>query len=96
MWNWAVNEHLTTTAAVRVDKLSLERSGTFVARAPMANNALWDRDITETSANLTAAWRPTEADTFRISYGRGIQAPSLIEMGGIQLPIALAPGSPST
>ena len=92
MWNWAVSEHLTTTAAVRVDKLSLERSGTFVARAPMANNALWDRDITETSANLTAAWRPTEADTFRVSYGRGIQAPSLIEMGGIQLPIDLAPG----
>ena len=92
MWNWAVNEHLTTTAALRVDKLSLQRSGTFLPRAPMANNALWDRDITKTSANFTVAWRPTEQDTFRVSYARGIQAPSLIEMGGIQLPVAVAPG----
>ena len=92
MWNWAVNDQLTTTAALRVDRLSLERSGTFLPRAPMANNALWDREITETSANFTVAWRPTEQDTIRLSYGRGIQAPSLIEMGGIQLPVAIAPG----
>ncbi|MBP8246071.1 MAG: TonB-dependent receptor [Phenylobacterium sp.] len=92
MWNWQVSKQLTTTAALRVDKLSLERSGTFVTRAPMANNALWDRDITETSANVTIAWRPTEMDTIRVSYARGVQAPSLIEMGGIQLPVDVAPG----
>ena len=92
MWNWAVSQHLTTTAALRVDRLSLERSGTFLPRAPMADNALWDRDITKTSANVTVAWRPTDQDTFRVSYGRGVQAPSLIEMGGIQLPVAIAPG----
>ncbi len=92
MWNWAVSPKLTTTVALRVDKLSLERSGTFLPRAALASNTLWDKEITETSANVTAAWRPTEQDTFRVSYGRGVQAPSLIEMGGIQLPVAVAPG----
>lgn len=92
MWNWQVNEQITTTAAVRVDKMSLERSGGFLPRIQFADNALWDRDITETSVNLTAAWRPTAADTVRISYGRGVQTPSLVNLGGLQVSTSLAPG----
>ncbi|WP_304217149.1 TonB-dependent siderophore receptor [Phenylobacterium aquaticum] len=91
MWNWQVNDKLTTTAAMRVDKMSLDRSGPFLPRAPNGNNALWNRDITATSANATVAWRPTSADTFRLSYARGVQAPSLIELGGLELPIAAGP-----
>ncbi|MCI3135433.1 TonB-dependent receptor plug domain-containing protein, partial [Phenylobacterium aquaticum] len=91
MWNWQVNDKLTTTAAMRVDKMSLNRSGPFLPRSPNGNNALWDHDITKTSANATIAWRPTDADTFRLSYGRGVQAPSLIELGGLELPIAAGP-----
>lgn len=85
MWNWAISDTLTTTAAVRVDKLQLERSGVFPARIPLADNALWDRSSTEPSVNLTAAWRPTAKDTVRASYARGVQAPSLIQFGGLQL-----------
>jgi outer membrane receptor protein involved in Fe transport len=85
MWNWAITDKLTTTAAVRFDKLQLERKGSFPARIPLANNALWDRDVSEPSVNLTAAWRPTDFDTVRLSYARGVQAPSLIEFGGVQL-----------
>ena len=85
MWNWAINEKLTTTAAVRIDKLQLSRTGPFPARIPLADNNLWDRDVSEPSLNLTAAWRPTAFDTFRLSYARGVQAPSLIEFGGVQL-----------
>nr|QQZ50572.1 TonB-dependent receptor [Phenylobacterium glaciei] len=73
MWNWQITDQFTTTAALRVDKMSLDRSGVFAPRAPQANNGLWNRDITETSANATAAWRPTSADTFRLSYARGVQ-----------------------
>ena len=91
MWNWQVNPKLATTVALRVDKMSLERSGPFLPRAPNGNNALWNRDITKTSANATIAWRPTDADTFRLSYGRGVQPPSLIELGGLELPIAAGP-----
>jgi outer membrane receptor for ferrienterochelin and colicins len=85
MWNWAISDKLTTTAAVRLDKLSLQRTGSFPARIPLADNALWDRDVSEPSVNLTAAYRPTAFDTFRLSYARGVQAPSLIEFGGVQL-----------
>ena len=91
MWNWEVNDKLTTTTAVRVDRMSLERTGPFLPRSPNGDNKLWDRDITKTSANATVAWRPTEADTFRLSYGRGVQAPSLIELGGLELPLAAGP-----
>ncbi|WP_297509434.1 TonB-dependent receptor [uncultured Caulobacter sp.] len=85
MWNWVVNDKLTTTAALRFDKLSLARTGPFPARIPLGDNKYWNRDINEPSLNLTAAWRPTDFDTFRLSYGRGVQAPSLTELGGVQL-----------
>lgn len=91
MWNWQVNDKLTTTTALRVDRMSLERSGPFLPRSPNGDNRLWDRDITKTSANATIAWRPTEADTFRLSYGRGVQPPSLIELGGLELTIPAGP-----
>jgi iron complex outermembrane receptor protein len=85
MWNWAISDTLTTTAAFRVDKLQLKRTGVFPARIPLADNAYWDRSSTEPSVNLTAAWRPTAKDTVRASYARGVQAPSLIQFGGLQL-----------
>ena len=85
MWNWAITDKLTTTTALRLDKLQLERSGAFPARIPLANNSYWNRDVSEPSVNFTAAWRPTDFDTFRASYARGVQAPSLIELGGVQL-----------
>ena len=93
MWNWQVTKQLTTTAALRLDKMTLGRSGPFLPREPRADNGLWDnREITTTSANVTVAWRPTDADTFRLSYGRGIQAPSLIDLGALEFPVAVAPG----
>jgi iron complex outermembrane receptor protein len=92
MWNWAVNSQLTTTAAVRVDSLKLSRSGTFPARIPLDDNKNWDRTITKPSLNLTAAWRPTTKDTFRLSYGLGVQTPSLIEFGALQFAYQPFPG----
>ena len=85
MWNWAISDKLTTTAALRVDKLDLKRSGVFPARIPLANNAFWDRSSTEPSVNFTVAYRPTAHATVRASYARGVQAPSLIQFGGLQL-----------
>jgi outer membrane receptor for ferrienterochelin and colicins len=91
MWNWQISKQWATTAAFRVDKMSLKRTGTFLPRVVRADNKLWDRDITEPSVNLTLAWRPTDLDTFRLSYGRGVQTPSLIELGGIQLAAPVSP-----
>lgn len=85
MWNWAVTDRFSVTTAVRYDKLSLDREGSFPAGYPLANNALWDRDITETSFNLGAVWRPTDADTVRATAARGVQVPTLVDLGGLQL-----------
>jgi iron complex outermembrane receptor protein len=92
MWNWAINDKFTTTTAVRVDRLALTRSGTFAPGAPQANNANWDRTVSKASVNFTGAWRPTAADTFRVSYARGVQAPSLVEFGGLQFAYQPFPG----
>lgn len=92
MWNWAISDALATTAAVRVDNLQLSRSGAFPANFPRADNRLWDRDLTTTSVNLGVVWRPTSLDTVRATYARGVQTPSLIEFGGLQAQVDVAPG----
>lgn len=92
MWNWAVNDKLATTVALRYDSLQLKRTGTFPARTPMASNANWDQEVNELSVNAAVVWRPTAEDTLRVSYGRGVQAPTLVELGGLQ---ALTPISPT-
>ncbi|MDB5439220.1 MAG: hypothetical protein JWM33_1647, partial [Caulobacteraceae bacterium] len=92
MLNWAINPQLTATAAVRLDHLALQRTGSFAPRVPIATNSAWDRNIVEPSINLTGAWRPTATDTVRISYARGVKLPSLIELGGLQVGFPVAPG----
>jgi outer membrane receptor for ferrienterochelin and colicins len=94
MWNWAINDTLTTTAAVRYDNLQLARKGAIPAGMPGANtNSAWDQAIDEPSLNLTAAWKPTALDTFRASFARGIQAPSLVEFGGLLGGVSNGPNS---
>ena len=90
MWNWVVSPKLALTAAARVDKLSLERTGPFPVGASQTNNALWDRKITETSVNLGAVYKASAVDTLRASYARGVQAPTLLELGGLLIPPATA------
>lgn len=92
MWNWALSDQVATTLALRHDTLKLDRSGTFPAGLPLANNALWNRDINELSVNAAIVWRPTAEDTLRASYGRGVQAPTLVELGGLQGLAPIAPG----
>ena len=88
MWNWVVNPKISLTAAARLDKLTLERTGPFPAGVPQTNNALWDRDIKETSVNLGAVFKATDKDSLRATYARGVQAPTLLELGGLIIPPA--------
>ena len=90
MWNWVVNPQLALTAAARLDSLSLKRTGTFPVGAPQTNNALWDRDVEEVSVNLGAVYKLTDKDTVRATYARGVQAPTLLELGGLLIPPATA------
>jgi outer membrane receptor for ferrienterochelin and colicins len=83
MWNWVVNPKLAVTAALREDKLDLERTGTFPVGQPNVNNGQWDRSISELSVNLGAVYKATDKDTLRATYARGVQAPTLLELGGL-------------
>ncbi len=91
MWNWAINSQLTSTLAVRVDDLQLHRAGGFAPRVAMANNDNWDVNLLEHSENYTLAWRPGSKDTLRASFARGIQAPGLLPLGGLQLAEKVSP-----
>ncbi len=88
MWNWVVNDKLSLTAAARYDMLSLEREGTFPTGAPPQKNSQWDRDIKETSVNLGAVYKATPTTSLRATYARGVQAPTLLELGGLVIPPA--------
>jgi iron complex outermembrane receptor protein len=96
MWNWALSDRLSFTAALRYDSMHVTRSGDFPGPTPFIpaygltlawptpENSLFDRTINATSANAGFVWRPTAADTLRLSYARGVQAPTILELGGIQ------------
>jgi outer membrane receptor for ferrienterochelin and colicins len=92
MWNWQAAGNLSLTAAARYDSLNLHRSGTFPAGVPNANNALWDKTIQDFSFNLGAVYAVTDKDTLRLTAARGLQAPTLVELGSRQvLPTTPAP-----
>ncbi len=87
MWAWAISDRFSTDIALRSDGLTLSRSGTFAPGYPLANNSLWDRKISETSYNAGAVWRVSDNDTLRAMAAKGVQVPTLIELGGLQLNI---------
>ena len=92
MWAWAINDQVSTDVAIRNDQLSLKRTGTFPAGFPVADNAYWDKYIAEWSYNIGAVWRVTPNDTVRAIASRGIQLPTLVQFGGLQMPIPVMPG----
>ena len=91
MWNFAITDKLSTTAAVRYDKLDLQRSGTFPLGYPATSNTLWNRSIEESSYNLGLVYRPTGFDSIRATVAKGIQVPTLIDLGAVQLKVAAGP-----
>ncbi|MDO8800321.1 TonB-dependent siderophore receptor [Phenylobacterium sp.] len=91
MWNWVVNPKLSVTSAVRLDSLTLKRTGVFPRGMPRQSNSDWDRSIEEVSVNLGAVFAATDRDTFRATYARGVQAPTLVELGSRQVFPTTAP-----
>lgn len=80
MWNWPINEKFSLTNAVRVDNLKLDREGGTLAAIPFTNSQ-YDADLLEVSVNSGLVWKPDDTNTIRLSYARGIGAPSLIDFG---------------
>lgn len=85
MWDWKVTDQVTFTNAARVDFFSLQTDG--LQTAPYGA-AAFDRDMTKASLNSGLVYKPTDADTFRATYGIANQLPSLVELGGLYNPSA--------
>ena len=91
MWNFAATGKLSLTGAVRLDHFVLKRTGPEASVLVYSRNSDWNRTIDSLAANLGAVYKLTEFDTFRATYARGIQIPTLVEYGGLQAVFAPGP-----
>lgn len=82
MWNWRITPAVSLTNALRVDYLSLDRSGSVPADYPFTN-ADWNRSIIQFSFNSGVVWTVTPADKVRLIVSRGVQLPSLVQSGAL-------------
>jgi iron complex outermembrane receptor protein len=97
MWNWNITPEISLTNAVRVDYLMLGRSGSTPPGFGLSN-ADWNRREAAVSYNSGLVWRADDADSFRLMAARGVQVPSLVNLGALLLPtpFGFVSGLPST
>lgn len=81
MWDWQITPTLSLTNAFRLDHLMLNRSGSAITTSGFRNTAFNNRTIDEPSFNTGLVYRPTDLDTVRLTVGRGVQVPSLLQFG---------------
>jgi len=81
-WQWAITPSLALTNAVRVDDLSLGRSGLSPQFYPFTD-ADWNKNLTKFSYNSGLVWHADEQNAFRLIASRGVQLPSLNGLGAL-------------
>jgi len=82
MWNWRITPTVSLIDAVRFDRLSLGRNGSVPSNYPFTNSD-WNRTINEISFNSGLVWKADDPDTLRLSASRGVQLPSLANLGAL-------------
>ena len=80
MWLHAFNENFTWLNAARLDRFTFERPGAVLPGSPFTA-ADYDRSFTGTSYNSAMVYRPSQLDAFKLMAARGLQLPSLTELG---------------
>jgi iron complex outermembrane receptor protein len=97
MWSWALEPGMTLTNALRVDALSLGRTGTIPAGFGLTNADWNNRSITEISFNSGLMWEPGRGNAIRLTAARGVQLPNLLDLGGLlfQTPFGFTGGNPT-
>jgi iron complex outermembrane receptor protein len=81
MWDWQILPQLTLTNALRFDRLGLRYDGTTAPGDRYSISNYNDAVLTEPSFNSGLVYKPTDDDTVRLLAARGIQAPSLLDLG---------------
>jgi len=80
MWMWQMTDKLAWTNALREDHMGLGLTGTLYADDPFTNSS-FNHSLNELSANSGFVYQATDKDTFRLTYGRGVEMPSLLDYG---------------
>ena len=80
MWLHAFNENFTWLNAARFDRFMLDRSGSVLPGSPFTQRD-YERSVTGTSFNSAMVYRPSQLDAFKLMTARGLQLPSLTELG---------------
>jgi outer membrane receptor protein involved in Fe transport len=80
MWSWRMASQLALTNSVRVDRLAMTFKDTVLPVSQFNRDA--DKGaLTAVSFNSGLVYTPTAVDTVRLLLGRGVQAPSLADLG---------------
>ncbi len=80
MWEWQTSDDLTLTTAVRLDRMELGHSPIADVRYPRSVSD-FDKNHTETSYNMSLAYRVDDITHIRFTAARGVQLPSLLALG---------------
>lgn len=80
VWHWDINDKWTLTNALRYGHMDMEETGTLMASS-VNTYSDYSHALNGISANSNLVFTPTDMDTLRLGYGRGLQAPSLINSG---------------
>ena len=79
-WLRKMTHELSWTNAARVDYQTLAETGTL-APGQLYNASDYNTSITAFTGNSDLVYKPTEEDSFRLGYGRGVQMPSFLQYG---------------
>ena len=81
MWDWQITPGITLTNAVRVDHLTYAYDVNSTIDTGFLRSQYSQKQITEPSFNTGVVWRVTDDDTLRFMLARGVQLPTLIDLG---------------
>ena len=89
MWNHKFSNRLETTLAVRYDMVDWSRDGSPNPALYPYTQSDYDVSFEEFSYNAALVYKPEAGGTVRLSAARGIQAPTMFDMGFL-LPVGAA------
>ncbi|WP_306015461.1 TonB-dependent siderophore receptor [Oceanicaulis sp. MMSF_3324] len=89
MWNHKFSNKLETTLAVRYDMVDWSRDGSPNPALYPYTQSDYDVSFEEFSYNAALVYKPEAGGTVRLSAARGIQAPTMFDMGFL-LPVGTA------
>lgn len=79
-WLWQIADNLSWTNAARFDHMDMSETGMLPAGTYFTESD-YSHVINTFSANSGLSYQATPKDTFNLSYGRGVQMPSMLESG---------------